>query len=139
MTTLITGGTGKTGSRVARLLKDANHPFLIATRSPEKLPAEYRAQGVKFDWGDPTTHGNPFKADANIDRVYLIGVESTDMLTPMKPWIDLALTKGVKRIVLVGATPIPYGGQGVGGLHKYIAEVGVDYCVLRPTWFFGTF
>lgn len=139
MTILLTGGTGKTGSRLAHLLKDANHSFLIATRSPEKLPEAFQGQGVKFDWNDPATHENPFKADANIDRVYLIGVPAVDMLTPMKPWIDLAVSKGVKRIVVLSATAFPYGGQSVGAIHKYVAELGIDYCVLRPSWFFGAF
>lgn len=138
MTILLTGGTGKTGSRLARLLKNANHPFLIATRSPEKLPELYQGQGVKFDWNDPATYENPFKADANIDRVYLIGASAVDMLTPMKPWIDLAVSKGVKRIVVLSATICSYGGPSVGAIHKYVAELGIDYCVLRPTWFFGT-
>lgn len=139
MTILLTGGTGKTGGPLARLLQNANQPFLIATRSPEKLPEAYRGKGVKFDWHDPSTHENPFKADAKIDRVYLVGVEAADTLTPMKPWIDLAISKGVKRIVLLSATVIPYGGVGVGTVHKYIADSGIDYCVLRPSWFFGMF
>jgi festuclavine dehydrogenase len=137
MTILLTGGTGKTGSRLARLLKDAGQSFLIATRSPENLPEAYRGQGVKFDWYDPATHENPFKADANIDRVYLVGVDAMDMLTPMRPWIDLAVSKGVKRIVVLSATVLLPGGLAAGAIHKYVAELGIDYCVLRPTWFIG--
>ncbi|KAF9459739.1 hypothetical protein BDZ94DRAFT_1199056 [Collybia nuda] len=139
MTILLVGGTGTTGKRLTQLLQNANYSFLIASRSPEKLPEEHRGQGVKFDWNDPTTFENPFKADTNIDRVYLICAVAVDRLAIMKPWIDLAVSKGVKRIVLVSASVFPYGGESAGAVHKYIAELGIDYCVLRPTWFMENF
>ena len=45
MTILITGGTGKTGSRVAQALTDLGHPIRVATRH----------SAPPFDWNDQTT------------------------------------------------------------------------------------
>ncbi|KAF8189351.1 hypothetical protein BJ912DRAFT_850807 [Pholiota molesta] len=133
MTILLTGGTGKTGAPLADALHAANLPFIIATRSG-KAPAPYKA--VTFDWNDPTTFENPFKADPNIDRVYIIGLMGVqDQLTPIRPFIDLARSKGVKRFVVLSASQVEPGDELLGAVHKYLIDIGVDYAVLRPTWF----
>jgi len=136
MTILITGSTGQTGSRVAQLLKDANYPVLLAARSLAKIPEPFR--GVYFDWLEPSSYENPFKADPNIDRVYLIGPHLLHMLDIVKEFIELAISKGVKRFVLVSGSCTPQGVKPLGVVHEYLASRGVDYAVLRPTWFFGT-
>jgi len=136
MTILIIGATGKTGKPLAKLLHDANYPILLTSRSGV-VDKPYR--GVKFDWHDKTTHENPFNADQNIDRVYLVGAQSMDMKSFMNPFIDLAVSKGVRRFVLMSATTTPKGSPAMGEVHQYLEQRGVDYCVLRPTWFMGTF
>ncbi|TFK62485.1 NAD(P)-binding protein [Pluteus cervinus] len=137
MTILITGGTGKTGTVLAKKLHDAGHSVLLASRSgsaPEHL------KGVKFDWFDPSTFENPFNADGGIDKVYLLGPRTTDVLAALKPFIDLAVSKGVKRFVLLSATSLPKGGHATGKVHEYLDGLkGIDYGVLRPTWFFENF
>ena len=98
MTTLVTGGTGKTGGHVSGLLHDAGHPLVVASRkgvAPEPLKA------AKFDYNDPTTFENPFIADSNIDRLLLIVPDVDDQLGTARPFIDFALTKGVKWIVFI--------------------------------------
>lgn len=72
-----------------------------------------------------------------IDRVLLIVPISTDMLDHMKPFIEIALQQGVKRFVLVSATPARKGEPGLGRVHEYIEGLGMDWCVLRPSWFMG--
>jgi uncharacterized protein YbjT (DUF2867 family) len=138
MTILLTGGTGKTGTPLADALHAAKLPFIIATRSG-KAPAPYNA--VTFDWNDPTTFENPFKADPNIDRVYIVGpIGVYEPLTLVRPFIDLARSKGVKRFVLLSASQVgPSDGADaiLGAIHKYLIDIGVDYAVLRPTWFHG--
>lgn len=138
MTILITGGTGNTGLRLAQRLHDANHSVLITTRS-KPVPEPFK--GVQFDWVDASTHENPFRADPNIDRIYVVVPGVHDMLGAVKPFIELALAKGVKRIVLITSTQTgtPTGIPAMGEVQKYITELGVDYCVLRPTWFMDNF
>ena len=134
MTILVTGGTGKTGLVLSRLLEEANQSFLIASRSGT-APSPYKA--VKFDWFDNETFENPFKADSNIDRIYLVVPYVFDQLTVVKPFIDLAISKGVKRFVLLSASQSEIGSPTMGKVHEYLLDTKVDYAVLRPTWFMG--
>ncbi|TFK62478.1 NAD(P)-binding protein [Pluteus cervinus] len=136
MTILITGGTGKTGTPLSQKLYDAGHSVLVASRSGS-APAPLK--GVKLDWFDPSTFENPFNADSDVDKVYLIGPHGTNMLAPLKPFIDLAVSKGVKRFVLLSASLTGPGGPGPGKIHEYLAGLGVDYGVLRPSGFFENF
>ena len=133
MTILITGGTGKTGSVLTRLLSEANESVLIASRSGT-APTPFK--GVKFDWFDDKTFENPFQADSNIDRVYLVVLSGFDHFPAIKSFIDLAVSKGVKRFVLLTATQVNIGPPtAMGKAHEYLVDIKVDYAVLRPTWF----
>jgi len=136
MTILVTGGTGKTGLILSRLLREANQSVLIASRSGTAI-SPYKA--VKFDWFDDKTFENPFKADSNIDRVYLVVPSVYDQLTVVKPFIDLAISKGVKRFVLLSVSQTEIGSPPTGKIHEYLLDIKVDYAVLRPTWFMQNF
>jgi uncharacterized protein YbjT (DUF2867 family) len=138
MTVLVTGGTGKTGLALCRLLKDANRSILICSRSGT-APSPYKA--VKFDWFDDNTFENPFKTDPNIDRVYLIMPPVTGQFPTVKLFIDLSISKGVKRFVLLTASQAEIGSPVLALLwkvHEYLLNIKVDYAVLRPTWFIRT-
>ncbi|KAF8646470.1 hypothetical protein AX16_007206 [Volvariella volvacea WC 439] len=145
MTILITGGTGKTGSRLSKLLHDAGHSVLVASRSG-KSPSP-GIHGVKFDWFDTTTFTNPFTeveklGISPIDRIYLVtAVSEPDTLKIMKPLIELGVEKGVNRFVLLSASALEAGHPTMGKVHEYLIqrEPKVDYIVLRPSWFFENF
>ena len=133
MTILIIGGTGQTGTILSSLLKQANQSILITSRSGTAT-GPYKA--VKFDWSDENTFENPFKVDSDIDRVYLVLPALLDLFTITKPFIDLAVSRGVKRFVLLSATKFP---PTVGDIHQYLVDIKVDYAILRPTWFQRTY
>ncbi|SJL14698.1 related to nucleoside-diphosphate-sugar epimerase family protein [Armillaria ostoyae] len=122
MTILLTGGTGKTATRMARVVPE---PF----------------RGVKFDWHDPLAFENVFTTDLNIDRIYLVAPGATsEVFPPMKPFIDLAVQKGVKRVVLLTASTMTDGYPLMGPkVHEYLLSLKVDYAVLCPSWFFENF
>jgi len=131
-------GSGKTGLPLARLLQNANQPVLLASRGIKSIPEPF--QGVNFHWDDHTTHEKLFSTHTDIDRAYLIGPEAhMDILSIMKPFVELAITNGVKRFVLLTATTTPIGPSGMGEMHKYLGNRGVEYCILRPTWFIENF
>ncbi|KAF8899793.1 hypothetical protein CPB84DRAFT_1825263 [Gymnopilus junonius] len=136
MTTLIIGGSGKTGQSLAKLLKAANRPALLTSRSGN-MPEAFKA--VAFDWVDPTTFENPFKVDPSIDRVYLIAPRVANMFEVVKPFIDLAISKGTKRFVFLSASQVQPGDPNLGQIHQYLIDMRVDYTVLRPTWFIQNF
>ncbi|KAK0209989.1 hypothetical protein DFS33DRAFT_1289716 [Desarmillaria ectypa] len=137
MTILLTGGTGKTATRIARLLKDAHQPVLLTSRKGV-VPEPFK--GIKFDWYDPSTFENAFTTDPNIDRIYLVApAGTTEAFPPMKPFIDLAVQKGVKRFVLLSVSTVESGGPSMGKVHEYLLSLKVDYAVIRPSWFFENF
>lgn len=56
----------------------------------------------------------------------------------------------MKRFVLLSASPFERGGPSLGQVHDYLAELGekggkeeggkgIEWAVLRPTWFMGMF
>ncbi|PPQ87278.1 hypothetical protein CVT25_004717 [Psilocybe cyanescens] len=138
MTTLITGGTGRSGLSLAKLLQGANRPVIIASRSGE-APKPFKA--VKFDWFDSKTYENAL-SDSSIDRVYIVGPPGSADSSVLISFIDLAVSKGVKRFVLLSATvfePQTNSAIPASVVHQYLLDKGVDYVVLRPTWFIQNF
>ncbi|KAI9787066.1 MAG: hypothetical protein M1816_007737 [Peltula sp. TS41687] len=143
MAILLTGGTGKTSVRIARLLEDANIPYLLASRrgeaaAPSGMPA------VKFDWFDDSTFKTPFEhklSGAEMFRaVYLVAPVVDDPTTPMNAFIDYAVKEyGIKRFVLLADGTSEPGGPYIGKVWQHLMDIGVEYCVLRPTWFMENF
>lgn len=141
MAVLLTGGTGKTSLRLARLLQDAKKPFLLASRGAEAAAPQGMA-ATKFDWLDPSTYPNPFRhqfpGGERISAIYLISPEAADPSEPMNTFIDIAVKEhGVKRFVLMGGTSAEPGGPHVGKVWQHLLDLNVEYCVLLPTWFMG--
>ena len=128
MTILLTGGKGKTSSRLATLLKQEGYPVLVTSRSgstPDGI------KGCRFDWLDESTYANPFEAASDISALYIVAPRTLDMLTPTKGFIDYALKKWVKRFVLLSASSIQCGDPAHGKIHEYIRSLNVEYGVLR--------
>ncbi|KAF1817240.1 NAD(P)-binding protein [Eremomyces bilateralis CBS 781.70] len=133
MTILLIGGTGKTTTRVAKLLSAANQPFhLTSRRGPDAAPHGYPA--IKFDWTDETTWAKPFEK-GDIDAVYMMEPGVSQPWVPMIKFVDFARDKGVKRFVLCTGSSAQFGQDGMGRVWEHYVNTGVDYCVLRPSWF----
>src|SRR5262245_33565602 len=91
--TLVLGGTGKTGSRVARKLTKLG---LLSVRTAAPNGAD-----VRFDWDDPATHS---LALADVDRVYLLApVLRTDFAGQVSSFLDLAEAAGVRHVTYLSA------------------------------------
>lgn len=140
MTTLITGGGSATGTALAKLLRAAKRDVLFASRSGNRIPEGY--DHIKFDWADSSTFENPFASGRDIQYVYLLLAGSGwDPVPVVKPFIDFAAEKGVKRFVVLSAsgqeTEKGPESMSLGKVHTYLDQKGVDYVALRPTWFSG--
>lgn len=123
---LVTGGTGKTGARVAARLRALGHVPRVAARHPG-------ADGVRFDWDDAATYDD---ALAGVDAVYLVApVGAADPLPPMRALVDAALARGVQRFVLLSASALPEEGPAMGAVHGYLRRRAPEWAVLQPSWF----
>ncbi|WP_170337080.1 ergot alkaloid biosynthesis protein [Ruegeria arenilitoris] len=128
---LVTGGTGKTGSRVVKHLRDREISPLVGTRNPKN------DGDVRFDWSDPTTFEKAFEG---IDAVYLVApTDTVDSLGAMRPGLEAALAVGVKRFVLLSASSLEEGGPMMGAVHAWLRSNAPEWVVLRPTWFMQNF
>ncbi|KAJ7846511.1 hypothetical protein B0H13DRAFT_2362929 [Mycena leptocephala] len=107
----------------------------IGTRD---APREAFIAGEHVRLLDASTYSIPFEVGATIDPIYLMNPRILDMLPPtMKPFIDFAVRK-VKRSILMSAGLIELaGGPGIGLVRQYLAFPSIECCVLRPSFFFG--
>ena len=140
MATLILGGGSQIGLRLAQLLSEAGKPVIFGSRSGSRVPEG--ALSVKFDWDDSPTFDAACALGQKIDYVYLLGPSHDhDPLLKVKPFIDLAVSKGVKRFVVLseGGDHTEKGpdSKKIGRVHTYLDSQGLDYVALRPTWFSG--
>ena len=131
MTILLTGGNGKTSSRLATLLKQEGFQVLVASRSGAVRDG---IKSCRFDWLDESTYSNPFEAASDISALYIVAPRTVDLLTPTKGFVDYALKKGVKRFVLLSASSVQCGDPAHGKIHEYIKSLNVEYGVLRRTY-----
>jgi festuclavine dehydrogenase len=138
VTVLLLGGTGKVASRIVPLLSDANYYVLQASRSGKSDASYPNCSGVKFDWFDESTYALPFSG-SKVDAVFIVSPPIIDSLAPTRKFVDIARDKGVSRFVLLSASILEVGdGPAMSQASKYISELGVDYAILRPSWFMGT-
>jgi uncharacterized protein YbjT (DUF2867 family) len=124
-TTLVIGGTGKTGRRVAKGLTARGVQVRIGSRSAE--PA--------FDWADP---GTWVSALWNVRSVYVSFYP--DLAVPgaaatLAEFSALAVKSGVQHLVLLS-------GRGEAGAllgEQAVRESGADWTILRSSWFCQNF
>ncbi|KAH9477746.1 Agroclavine dehydrogenase [Psilocybe cubensis] len=136
MATFITGGTGKTGLALAKLLHQAGQPVLVASRSG-KAPEPFQA--VEFDWFNPATFKNAFQTGTTIDKLFIVAPSAYDAIRHVEPFLELAVSQGVKRFVAITSTQSEPGDIPLGTIHQCLLNLKVDYTILRPTWFIENF
>lgn len=133
MKILVTTPTGKVGSEVVSVLASKGVSRRLALRDPSKAPAGEEA--VKFDYADPSTWEG---ALAGVDRVYLAAV-GDQPAEPEKAFVDLAVSKGVTRIVKLGAAGIEETDVPLRQVEKHIESKGIEWTFVHPTWFLQNF
>lgn len=129
---LVTGGTGKTGAELVRLLRGNGVPVRVASRHPSADDPD----AVRFDWEDPTTHPAALRG---MDRIFLVPpVNSVDPILSVGPFLDQAQRLGVRRVVLLGsAIVLPNAPSAVEMAARVRARSG--WVVLRASGFMQNF
>ncbi|MEV0251994.1 NAD(P)H-binding protein [Nocardia sp. NPDC050712] len=122
---LVTGGTGKTGGRVAARLQQAGHPVRIGSRTAE----------IPFDWTDRNTWS---AALAGIDSVYL--AFQPDLAVPGAPDVIQAFSvaakrSGVRKLVLLSGRGEPEAVE----CEEIVRHSGLDWTIVRCSFFAQNF
>src|SRR5229473_7688242 len=130
--TLVLGGTGKTGSRVAGKLTKLG--LSVRTAAPN-------GADVRFDWDDPATHS---PALADVDRVYLLApVLRTDFAGQVSSFLDLAEAAGVRHVTYLsafGTDQVPPQWVAHRAVELDLMGRGaITHSILRPAWFMQNF
>ncbi|MFB6678960.1 NmrA family transcriptional regulator [Streptomyces sp. NPDC056390] len=112
---LVLGGSGKTGSRVARLL----------TGRGLRVRIGHRSGGTPFDRADPATWAPALEGARAVYIAY-----DTDLAAPGAPeticaFAELAVASGARRLGLL---------SGRGEQEEAVARSGADWTVLRASW-----
>ncbi|GHO93008.1 putative oxidoreductase YesF [Reticulibacter mediterranei] len=134
---LVTGGTGKVGSRIARHLKKNGFPARIASRRQPSSNYNGLTEHAYFDWSDETTYAPVLTGIQRLFLVAPIGVADPSM--QILTFLEHALRSGVRRVVLLSSSLITADSPGLGPVHKAIQEQLPEWAVLRPSWFMQNF
>ena len=130
-TILVTGGTGTTGRRLSDQLAARGLRHRSATRHPKS------EHDVHFDWADETTWAAALEG---VKGIYLVAPSGVaDPLPAMIPFMELAISNGVKRFVLLSASSLEPGGPMMGMVHSWMRDHAPEWVVLRPPWFMQNF
>jgi uncharacterized protein YbjT (DUF2867 family) len=123
--TLVLGGTGKTGRRVAQRLATLGWPLRIGSRSADP----------PFDWEDPATWASALRGVRAVYISYYPDLAVPGAPETVRSFAELALGQGVRRLVLLSGR----GEEGAERGERAVQETGADLTVLRSTWFMQNF
>jgi uncharacterized protein YbjT (DUF2867 family) len=119
-TTLVLGGTGKTGRRVVERLRTAGVPVRVGSRSGQP----------RFDWNDPATWLPVLRG---ADVAYL--AYYPDLAVPGAERVigalaEQAVASGVRRLVLLSGR----GEEGAEHCERLVRDAGAEWTILRSSW-----
>jgi uncharacterized protein YbjT (DUF2867 family) len=126
---LVTGGTGTTGGRVAHRLRSRGVPVRVASRSSD----------CRLDWADPACWDT---ALAGASAVYL--AYAPDLAVPgsddvLAAFTDRAARAGVGRVVLLSGRGEPAAQRAEQAVRETATGAGLDWTVVRCSWFVQNF
>lgn len=119
--TLIVGGTGKTGRRVAERLTARGLPVRIGSRSGEP----------PFDWEDRATWAPALKGAELAYVTYYPDLAVPGAVEAVGSFAELAVENRVTRLVLLSGRGEPEAELA----EQAVRESGAELTVVRATWF----
>jgi uncharacterized protein YbjT (DUF2867 family) len=125
-TTLVLGGTGKTGRRVAARLQERGLPVRVGSRASQ----------THFDWDNEETWAPALTGTDGVYLVYYPELAFPGVAEKISEFSEMAVKAGVRRIVLLG-------GRGVellaGPSERAVQHSGAEWTILRCSWFSQNF
>jgi uncharacterized protein YbjT (DUF2867 family) len=124
-TTLVLGGTGKTGRRVAHRLTARGVPTRIGSRSGTP----------RFDWDDATTWKPALRDVAAVYVVYYPDLAFPGAAETIRSFATTAVASGVRRLVLLSGR----GEEEAQISERAVQVAGAEWTILRASWFSQNF
>jgi uncharacterized protein YbjT (DUF2867 family) len=124
-TTLVLGGTGKTGRRVVERLTARGVPTRVGSRSGEP----------PFDWDDRSTWAPALDGVASAYISYYPDIAIPGAVEKVRSLAELAVEQGVRRLVLLSGR----GEEEAQRAEQAVRETGADLTIVRCAWFMQNF
>jgi uncharacterized protein YbjT (DUF2867 family) len=123
--TLVLGGTGKTGRRVAQQLAARGLPVRVGSRSGEP----------PFDWENEATWAPALRGLEAVYVTYQPDLAVPGAVEAVQSFVDLAVASGVRRLVLLSGR----GEEEAQRAEQVVMASGADWTILRASWFSQNF
>jgi uncharacterized protein YbjT (DUF2867 family) len=124
-TTLVLGGTGKTGRRIVERLTARGLPMRVGSRSGEP----------PFDWEDRTTWAPALHGMGSAYISYYPDIAVPGAVDKVGAFAAQAVDSGVRRLVLLSGR----GEAEAERAEQAVRDTGADLTILRSTWFSQNF
>ncbi len=145
---LVTGAFSYSGSRIAERLLDSGRAVKTFTFHPDRahrLQAQVETLPYRFD--DPVALARSLEGVTTVYNTYWVRFDHgsstfANAIANSRTLFHAARRAGVERIVHISIanpsidSPLPYY-RGKALVERALAEVGVPYSIVRPTWIFG--
>ena len=129
-TTLVLGGTGKTGRRVVERLAARDLPTRVGSRSGEP----------PFDWEEEATWAPALQNVGSVYVSYYPDIAVPGAVAAVRSFAELAVENGVRRLVLLSGRGEPEAERAELALREVVdAKAGAEWTILRSTWFMQNF
>src|SRR5829696_1331986 len=123
--TLILAGTGKTGRRVVERLAARGLPVRVGSRSGEP----------PLDWEDEATWVPALRDVESVYISYYPDLAVPGAVAVVRSFAKLATRSGVQRLVLLSGRGEPEAERA----ERVVQEAGLQWTILRSTWFMQNF
>jgi uncharacterized protein YbjT (DUF2867 family) len=123
--TLVTGGTGKIGRRVAERLVARGLPIGVGSRTGDP----------PFDWEDPETWAGALYRARSVFVSYYPDLAVPGAMAAVRSFVDLAVQAGVGRLVLLSGR----GEEQAQRAEQVVQDAGVEWTIVRCAWFSQNF
>ena len=119
--TLVLGGSGKTGRRVAERLTAKGHEVRIGSRSA----------APSFDWDNEKGWENCLRGVTAAYITYAPDLAMPGAQDAIQAFVDLAKRRGVKRLVLLSGR----GEEEAQACEHIVQNAGLEWTIVRASWF----
>ena len=123
--TLVLGGTGKTGRRIAERLQARGIETRIASRKASP----------SFDWNDSSNWNAVLDGVTSAYINYAPDLAIPGATDAIRRFVELAVSRGVRRLVLLSGR----GEQEAQACEQIIQESDVEWTIVRASWFMQNF